>query len=477
MTNPRFSNLLQKLKGLPFWIEDREEHRKAIAESKAKGEERLRCCFNHCIGLPLKDSSPLPIFDYESDLVNTLEIVNRLWVKKARGLGVTEVILRYIVWLAVRDDALKGSVICIVTGPQQDIASEHIRRIEAMFESFQIYFETRWGTTELNDVFIRSFPSKNVKAMRGYAKVPVIFLDEADFFAPSQQLEARNVAEGYIPKTNPKIIMVSTPDRPDGLFATMEQEKDNGYAKKFLDYKVGIGKIYDPGVIEQEMTKEYFEREYNLRYLGRLGNVFHIKDIEAAIVPEMYAQEMMDHSTSSYYGRSMGLDPAWGSTGSNFGVVVTQYRNQRIEIFHAEAIHAPYFGDVMEHVMQLKQTHHITKIYVDGSAPEVIGELKRRIDEPGIDYDDYTEDEIWAFRNGDWQIIPVNFQKRHVQMLNWANELLQKRMVRIDPRLAELIVSLRTAKAIEGKLDKQETSYSDVLDAFRLALLNYEKPR
>jgi hypothetical protein len=26
-----------------------------------------------------------------------------------------------------------------------------------------------------------------------------------------------------------------------------------------------------------------FEREYNLKYLGRIGNVFHTKDIEAAI--------------------------------------------------------------------------------------------------------------------------------------------------------------------------------------------------
>jgi hypothetical protein len=26
-----------------------------------------------------------------------------------------------------------------------------------------------------------------------------------------------------------------------------------------------------------------FEREYNLKYLGKIGNVFHTKDIEAAI--------------------------------------------------------------------------------------------------------------------------------------------------------------------------------------------------
>jgi hypothetical protein len=482
LTNPRFTRLLNKIQGLPFWIADKTKHKQVINEVQqqssvqAQNTSLLTCCFNHAIGLPQKNGIPLPIFDYEHELIDLIESKSRVWVKKARGLGITEVLLRYIVWLACRDNKLKNSMICIVTGPQQEIANEHIRRIEALFEPFGIYFDTKYGTTEINDVYIRSFPSKNVGAMRGYANVPLIFLDEADFFAPSQQLEARNVAEGYIPKTNPKILMVSTPDRPDGLFAKMEQEQDNGYEKVFYDYTYGVGKIYDEGLIEEERSKEYFEREYNLRYLGKLGNVFHIRDIEAAVCNEEYAKSMQESSTSAYYGRSMGLDPAWGSTGSNFGICITQYRNQRVEVIRADNIHAPYFNDVINHIMQLKQTYHITKIYVDASSPEVIKEIKNRIDETGDNYEDYTDDELWNFRNGSWQVIPINFRKYHVRMLNWTNELLQKRMIRIDPKLTELIVSLRTARAIEGKLDKTETSYSDVLDAFRLALCNYENP-
>ena len=41
----------------------------------------------------------------------------------------------------------------------------------------------------------------------------------------------------------------------------------------------------------------------------------------------------------------------------------------------------------------------------------MIRELKRRIGEYQ-EYHDFTEEEIWAFRNSSWQIIPVNFQKR-----------------------------------------------------------------
>jgi hypothetical protein len=90
-------------------------------------------------------------------------------------------------------------------GPRQNIAMKHVQRIERMFEPFGIYSETRIGITELNDVFIQTIPSKNIGAMRGYDRVPLIFLDEADFYLIGQQQEARAVAEGYIPKTHPNL--------------------------------------------------------------------------------------------------------------------------------------------------------------------------------------------------------------------------------------------------------------------------------
>ena len=67
------------------------------------------------------------------------------------------------------------------------------------------------------------------------------------------------------------------------------------------------------------------------------------------------------------------------------------------------------------------------------------------------------------------RIIPVNFQKRHKEMLQWTYTLMSKRFIRIHPSLQKLIVSLRTAVVIEDwKLDRQQTSHDDILDAFRL---------
>ena len=174
----------------------------------------------------------------------------------------------------------------------------------------------------------------------------------------------------------------------------------------------------------------------------------------------------------------MGIDVTWGET-SKFAIVITQYRNGKVEVFYAESFEKPQVNEIINHIMQLKQKHRVTKIYVDGANPEVIRELKARIGE----YHDYfgrlTEEQIWSLRSSNsLQLIPVNFQKRHREMLQWAYTLMSKRFIKIYPLLQQLIVSLRTAiVSDEWELDKQQTSHHDILDAFRLALCNYEFPK
>lgn len=67
-------------------------------------------------------------------------------------------------------------------------------------------------------------------------------------------------------------------------------------------------------------------------------------------------------------------------------------------------------NNIIDHVMQLKQRHHCTRVYADGANPEVIRELKIRIGEYQENHD-FTEEEIWAFRNSSWQIIPYVYKK------------------------------------------------------------------
>jgi hypothetical protein len=248
-------------------------------------------------------------------------------MKKATGLGITEFMLRYMAWLCLKDDSLKGSQMCIVTGPRIGMAVGLIARLKSLFTDnvlqpplvgavAPIMFDTKENVIVLNGVHIEAYPSHHLDAMRGIPNVSFILLDEADFFPPGQQQDARDVSERYIAKSNPLIVMMSTPNAPDGLFEKIEREPENTclYKRLFLDYTYGIEKIYTKQEIALAQQSPSFEREYNLKYLGKVGNVFHTLDIEAAIVTQQQGQEMLDWSASTMLGRSMGIDVAWDDT-------------------------------------------------------------------------------------------------------------------------------------------------------------------
>jgi hypothetical protein len=86
--------------------------------------------------LPKKDgSTEFPIFDYEMQLVNALDSFNDVFVKKARGLGITEILLRYMAWLCVKNSTYINCRFHIVTGPRIDLAEEETDRIRLLFQN------------------------------------------------------------------------------------------------------------------------------------------------------------------------------------------------------------------------------------------------------------------------------------------------------------------------------------------------------
>lgn len=78
---------------------------------------------------------------------------------------------------------------------------------------------------------------------------------------------------------------ISTPNAPQGLFERIEKEPESTclYKKLFLDYTYGLNRIYTGDEITAAKQSPSFEREYNLKYLGLIGNIFHIMHIEAAM--------------------------------------------------------------------------------------------------------------------------------------------------------------------------------------------------
>jgi hypothetical protein len=197
--------------------------------------------------------------------------------------------------------------------------------------------------------------------------------------------------------------MVSTPNAPGGLFQKIEQEPFETciYKKIFLDYTYGLGKIYTNEEIEKARVSPSFPREYELQYLGLIGNVFSQLSIENATKIE-YNPDIINKNAK----KSCGVHPAFGGD-SKFAIVVTQFVDGKIQVIFAEEYERPNFAAMINRIWEIKQKcGYISNIYVDAANPEIWESSKR-----------------------------------------------------------------------EYKLDKTETSFSDLLDAFRLSLVFYKRSK
>ena len=168
------------------------------------------CCFNHVVGLPTKDKKEYPLFDYEKILYDSLMSVDgtfkdkHLWVKKATGLGVTEFMLRIMAWLCTRDETFDGSQMCIVTGPNIEMATKLIKRMKGIFEpKLGLTFSNKETVLELNGCTIEAYPSNHIDSYRALDNPKFILLDESDFFRKGEQEDVRHVSERYIGKSDP----------------------------------------------------------------------------------------------------------------------------------------------------------------------------------------------------------------------------------------------------------------------------------
>jgi hypothetical protein len=486
----------------PFWLwSDSQEHYQLGVETNDN------CCFDHIIGLPQKDRIPKPMFDYERTLYDSVFVNNNnsfkakhLWVKKATGLGVTEFMLRLMAWLCLRNDEYNHSQMCIVTGPNIDIAIKLIKRMKGLFEpKLGITFDSKETVLELNGCTIEAFPSNHLDAYRALDNPKFILIDEGDFFRKSEQNEVRYVSERYIAKSDPYIVMVSTPNAPGGLFESIEKEPENTclYKRLYLDYTIGLGKIYTLEEIERAKQSPSFEREYGLKYLGRIGNTFLTSDIDKSLSPLLLSsnnsQLAENNSSASSFivdpdqfilgaRKSMGIDPAWGS--SAFGIVITRFVDGRIQILYADQFERPDFNQMIQKVWELYMKFQfdgsVDRIYVDGASPSFIRSLKLMLGERA-DYEKVIEHhrsvskKLWQDPANYMTVVPVNFAKEHKDMIAHCRNLMSNGLISIYPkeRFDKLITSLRTAVDNEGTLDKEATSYPDIFDAFRLAMKFY----
>jgi hypothetical protein len=115
--------------GKHFWIWDQQEHENQYLATSGQ------CCFNHIIGLPVKNGIEHQIYDYELNVIKAIENNRNIWIKKASGIGATELILRYLTWKILVNNDLEHKSIFIVSGTYFHHANEVKLRMQNLFRN------------------------------------------------------------------------------------------------------------------------------------------------------------------------------------------------------------------------------------------------------------------------------------------------------------------------------------------------------
>lgn len=337
----------------------------------------------------------------------------------------------------------------------------------------------------INKVKVHAFPSNHLEAFRGLPSVKLIFLDEADFFRKIEQSDVRDTSERYIAKSNTQILMVSTPNRPGGLMERIQEERVSIYNKISLPYTIGVGTMYTQKQIDENKQSPSFEREYNLKYLGEIGNIFNIQDIEYA--ERVLGLQYNPNDQPTYpqmIPTYLGVDPGFGS--SMFGITITRLSHDGLaNILHSEEIERGSIKECFDTVLRLAQQYRVMKIYIDASAAGFITDLKISYGE-NRNYAKVMKEnsgivDTWI-TSEEPRVVPVPFGspnrhgvRYHEYMLRNLEIYLQKKVLRINPVFRKLLIALRTSTAKQEKytLDKERTSHDDLLDSLMLSLLGF----
>lgn len=401
------------------------------------GNDGNKCCFWHRIGQPFKEGVSGQLWDYEQEAIQACETSKQVWIKKATGLGITELFLRYIAYLCLKDNHYKNSQICIVTGPRLDLAVTLISRIKKLFPS--ISFDSKETVVNLNGCRVEAFPSHHLDTMRGLPHVKLILLDEADFFNLGEQENALAVSQRYLAKGLEHLVLVSTPNEPGGLFEKIEKDKNSQFHKIFLDYTKGVGKIYTNAEIEEARKSRSFEREFNLKYGYGIGNIFPYELVEK--ITTDYDLALRDGM------RALGVDPAFGSTdkASKFAIVGIEKIDGICYVKEAVQYSRASPSAMVELVSEMAKNYDV--VLVDASQQGTITDLR--------------------YKNVN--VIEISFNKDLQKMTFHSSDLVKSNRVRIHPSFTDLLAQLKAVEANEkGNPDKKKLNF-DLGDAFMLA--------
>ncbi len=99
---------------------------------------------------------------------------------------------------------MEGKSIFLVSGTLEDFSNNIKIRLETLSErNFpNVKFESKYTELTIGKTWIKVFPTKRIRDLRGYTDVSYLFIDDADYFDPAEQFELEYVIKAYEKKIN-----------------------------------------------------------------------------------------------------------------------------------------------------------------------------------------------------------------------------------------------------------------------------------
>lgn len=312
------------------------------------------------------------LYDYQSDLVATIEANSQTVVVKSRQMGISETICCYLLMRAVTEPGF-GAIVFSKTQADSAKLGRRIRNMAvslgSMCPEFTTESDMRLAFKKLGGI---DFLPVTARSARGIPSVSVIFFDEAAFIDGIDGIYQAAIPTLGMLGGKGKVIFNSTPNGRSGLFYRLmisgPNDKQNtaiacqeiakptnniqpferlaahtrswvtkGWAKVFLHWRVHPIYGDDPLWAEKtrddrQLTQAQWDQEYELAFSEGSSAVFPADLVEVAAIG-MWSDPVP--------GRKyiMGIDPAFGGSDYFVAQVWEVYRGYYSLVSEYSAAH------------------------------------------------------------------------------------------------------------------------------------------
>ena len=234
--------------------------------------------FNEQIGMPVDARSPTlqptkKLTKYQLDI---LEYKGKdLIINKANKIGITETILRDIIYRATIGDCQGFQI--ILTSSMEGLAQNNLKRLTRIFLHSDLLrpylkktLETSLELTNETEIFILA---STQKSGRSWERVKYIFADEAAHIGLLDDSEFFTSLSGRRINTGGYMRLVSTPKGQRGTFYEQSMKAIKGdFPAKYIElpYYVGLGTFFTEEEIESEKKRQgphMFEQEFLCKFI------------------------------------------------------------------------------------------------------------------------------------------------------------------------------------------------------------------